>query len=87
VRLVLQEALFFTSRIMHGTCVPQVALLELLDALEAKIAAMWPRNAAAARPLVVSEVNATHWNTSWASRNNGRLRPKPIHPFLNIEEL
>ena len=73
---------------MHRTRVPQLALLELLDTLEAKIAAMLPPNAAPARlALAALEENAAPWKTSWASRNNGRPRPKPIHPFLNIEEL
>ena len=65
----------------------QVALLELLDSLEAKIAAMALRNADPVQlPVGTPEQSASHWKTSWTSRTNGR-RPKPIHPFLNIEEL
>jgi hypothetical protein len=77
---------FFISRNMHRTPVSQVALLELLDSLEAKIAAMQLRNAAPPLlPSATPEEDAAHRKTSWTSRTNGR--PKPIHPFLNIEEL
>jgi hypothetical protein len=71
---------------MHRTGVPQVALLELLDSLEAKIAAMQQRNAAPARRfLAAPEEHSNHWKTSWSPRTAGR--PKSIHPFINIEEL
>ncbi|MEI9970831.1 MAG: hypothetical protein WDO73_01580 [Ignavibacteriota bacterium] len=70
------------------TRVPQVALLELLDALEAKIAAMLPPNTPSARlVLAIPEEDAIAWKAPRPPRSNGRPRPKPIHPFLNIEEL
>jgi hypothetical protein len=63
---------------MHRIRVPQVPLLELLDSLEAKIAAMRLQNAAPRLPAASSQQTP---------RSDGRPRHKPIHPFLNIEEL
>lgn len=72
---------------MQSTPVPQVALLELLDSLEAKIEAMQLRNAVPPMAsLATPEEYAADGRSPWA-RTNGRPRPKPIHPFLNIEEL
>lgn len=69
---------------MQKTCAPQLTMVELIDALEAKIAAMRARNGAPPRPAVAE---LARWKTLWAPRINGRPHPKRIHPFSNIEEL
>lgn len=59
---------------MHTTGAPQLTMVELIDALEAKIAAMPKRNGEPAQGEM-------------APRTNGRPHPKRTHPFSNIEEL
>lgn len=73
---------------MHTTRAQQLTLVELIDTLEAKIAAMRARNGKHAdgdgSPLAEM---AAAWKTLWEPRANGRQRPKRTHPFSNIEEL
>jgi hypothetical protein len=61
---------------MHTTRAPQLTLDELIDALEAKIAAMRAEKISSPEP-----------ETLWRPRANGRHRPARTHPFSNIEEL
>jgi hypothetical protein len=69
---------------MHTTRAPQQTLVELIDALEARIAAMKAR---IGRPAQPAAKMAADWKTTWAPRANGRRHPKRTHPFSNIEEL
>jgi hypothetical protein len=75
---------------MHTTRAPQLTIVELIDALEARIAAMRARQGkpADADGAATAKITA-HWKTMWAPRanGNGRQRPKRTHPFSNIEEL
>jgi hypothetical protein len=85
-------SLFLISRDMHTTRAPQLTIVELIDALEAKIAAMRARQGRPADPdgaasAKIGAEMAVHWKTLWAPRANGRQRPKRTHPFSNIEEL
>jgi hypothetical protein len=73
---------------MHTTRAPQLTIVELIDALEAKIAAMRARNGRQAEPVgTPAPEMAAAWKSLWAPRANGRRRPKRTHPFSNIEEL
>jgi hypothetical protein len=65
---------------MHTTSAPQLTITELIDALEAKIAAMRARDGMPADPK-------GSWKTLRAPSANGRQYPKRTHPFSNIEEL
>ena len=73
---------------MHTTRAQQLTLVELIDSLEAKIAAMRARNSRRADPngAPLAEMAAA-WKALWEPRANGRQRPKRTHPFSNIEEL
>ena len=66
---------------MHTTRAQQLTIVELIDTLEAKIAAMRQRNG-----IPVAETGVD-WKTLWAPRANGRQHPRRTHPFSNIEEL
>jgi hypothetical protein len=74
---------------MLTTRAPQLTIDELIDALEAKIAAkmgaMRARNGTAAQPEV--RETAARWKEKWAPRANGGPLAKRIHPFAKIEEL
>jgi hypothetical protein len=75
---------------MLTTRAPQLTIVELIDALEARIAAMRARQGRPTdREGVPAAEMAAHWKTLWAPRSNGngKLRPKRTHPFSNIEEL
>jgi hypothetical protein len=69
---------------MHTTRAPQQSLVELIDALEARIAAMRARVGSPGQPAAEMAVD---WKTTWAPRVNGRRHPKRTHPFSKIEEL
>jgi hypothetical protein len=66
---------------MHTTGAPQLTIVELIEALEAKIAAM--RAAKDGKPAD----KAAAWKKLWRPRTNGRQRQERTHPFSNIEEL
>jgi hypothetical protein len=81
-------SLFPFSLDMHTTRAPQPTIVELIDALEARIAAMRARNGRPADPeLARGAERAGAWKTLWAPGANGRQHPKRTHPFSNIEEL
>ena len=73
---------------MHTTRAQQLTLVELIDSLEAKIAAMHARNGQRAdRDGTPLAEMAAVWKTLRGPRANGRQGPKRTHPFSNIEEL
>jgi hypothetical protein len=78
-------SLFFISLDMHTGPAPQLTVIELIEALEAKIAAMRAPGGAPTR-LGTREMEA-RWKALWALRANGGPSRKRTHPFSNIEEL
>jgi hypothetical protein len=70
---------------MHIDRAPQLTIVELIDALEAKIAAMRRRHNTLARPET-REI-AARWEVLWAPRADVEPRTKRTHPFSNIEDL